>query len=96
MNSLPLSQDRIREGVDLSAPALCGPKPVPESIPVSADFGADDSVLVHLVLGTRAPRGHLPFDLPSSMTAVESHPEDVPFSTTDPLYRFGHGLSYEG
>ncbi|MFB7715120.1 glycoside hydrolase family 3 protein [Streptomyces sp. NPDC056105] len=63
---------------------------------ILGDFGADDSVLAHLVLGTHAPHGHLPFDLPSSMNAVESHPEDVPFSTADPLYRYGHGLTYEG
>jgi beta-glucosidase len=79
--------------VYLERPAVM-PEIVEAAQAVLADFGADDTVLADLVLGTHAPRGHLPFDLPSSMTAVETHPEDVPFSTTDPLYRHGHGLSY--
>ena len=40
------------------------------------------------------PRGALPFDLPSSMAAVEANLPDVPFDTADPLFRFGHGLRY--
>jgi beta-glucosidase len=36
----------------------------------------------------------LPFDLPSSMAAVEANRPDVPFDTADPLFRFGHGLRY--
>ena len=42
----------------------------------------------------RRPQGTLPFDLPSSMAAVEANRPDVPFDTADPLFRFGHGLRY--
>ncbi|MGW9631547.1 hypothetical protein ACWGST_12665 [Agromyces sp. NPDC055520] len=30
----------------------------------------------------------------SSMAAIEASRPDVPFDTADPLFRFGHGLSY--
>ena len=39
--------------------------------------------------------GKLPFDLPRSMAAVEASKEDVPFDTENPVFKFGHGLSYE-
>jgi beta-glucosidase len=39
-------------------------------------------------------KGMLPFDLPHSMQAVVASREDVPYDTKDPLFRFGHGLSY--
>jgi beta-glucosidase len=40
------------------------------------------------------PMGKLPFDLPRSMEAVAASREDVPFDTENPVFRFGHGLSY--
>ncbi|MFF3490548.1 glycoside hydrolase family 3 protein [Streptomyces sp. NPDC002795] len=61
---------------------------------VVADFGAEDGALLDLVFGADAPEGRLPFDLPSSMKAVEESREDVPFDTRSPLYRFGHGMTY--
>lgn len=36
----------------------------------------------------------LPYEMPRSMEAVERQVDDVPFDTEDPLFRFGHGLSY--
>ncbi|WP_165914350.1 glycoside hydrolase family 3 C-terminal domain-containing protein [Streptomyces sp. AcE210] len=81
--------------VHLERPAVM-PEIAEAAHAILGDFGADDTVLAHLVLGPHAPLGHLPFDLPSSMNAVETHPEDVRFSTTDPLYRYGHGLRYRG
>ena len=56
------------------------------------DFGCEGSVLVDVLLGERTPRGRLPFDLPSSMAAVEASRPDVPFDTEAPLFRFGDGL----
>lgn len=56
------------------------------------DFGASDDALVDVLLGTARARGRLPFDLPSSMAAVEASRSDVPFDTADPLFRFGDGL----
>jgi hypothetical protein len=40
-------------------------------------------------------RRKLPFEMPSSWEAVLNQNEDVPFDSRDPLFPFGHGLSYE-
>jgi beta-glucosidase len=56
------------------------------------DFGCEGEVLVDVLMGDRAARGRLPFDLPSSMAAVAASRPDVPFDTDAPLYRFGDGL----
>jgi beta-glucosidase len=61
---------------------------------VIADFGASDAALLRVLFGERSPQGALPFDLPRSMKAVEDSRSDVPFDTADPVFRFGHGLSY--
>lgn len=58
-----------------------------------ADFGADDDLVLDAVFGRAAAVGRLPFDLPSSMRAVEESREDVPFDTADPLFRFGHPVA---
>jgi beta-glucosidase len=58
-------------------------------------FGASDRAVLDVLFGRDQPRGKLPFDLPSSMDAVLAQRPDVPFDTPDPLYTFGHGLSYE-
>ena len=47
------------------------------------------------VFGEFAPTGKLPIELPSSMEAVRAQREDVPFDSEDPLFAFGHGLTYE-
>ena len=54
------------------------------------------SALLDVLTGAASPQGSLPFDLPSSMSAVEANRPDVPFDTSDPLFRFGHGLRYAG
>jgi beta-glucosidase len=36
----------------------------------------------------------LPFELPSSMAAVRAQKEDVPYDSLNPLYPFGHGLTW--
>ncbi|HEX7746521.1 MAG TPA: glycoside hydrolase family 3 C-terminal domain-containing protein, partial [Micromonosporaceae bacterium] len=59
-------------------------------------FGVDDDALLEVLFGLDHPRGRLPFDLPRSMAAVQASRPDVPFDTPDPVYRFGHGLSYGG
>jgi beta-glucosidase len=59
---------------------------------VIGDFGASDKVLLE-ALGGRTPfTGTLPFDIPSSMAAVEASREDVPFDTAVPLFRAGYGM----
>lgn len=59
-----------------------------------AEFGTSDEVLAKVLFGKEKPEGKLPFELPSSWEAVESQLEDVPYDSKDPLYEFGHGLSY--
>jgi beta-glucosidase len=59
-----------------------------------ANYGASDAALLDVIFGKFKPGGHLPIELPSSMEAVRSQKEDVPYDTKDPLYKFGAGLSY--
>jgi beta-glucosidase len=59
------------------------------------EFGTSDEVLMDVLFGKVNPAGKLPFELPSSWEAVKNQKEDVPYDSENPLYRFGHGLSYE-
>ncbi len=78
--------------VRLDRPAILTPlEPLVSGLVVT--FGTSDEALVSALTGAVSPRGRLPFDLPSSMTAVEAARPDVPGDTADPLYRFGDGLS---
>ncbi len=65
-----------------------------EAKAVMADFGISDKVLAKLVFGEANPQGKMPFELPSSWEAVQKQLEDVPYDSENPLYPFGHGLSY--
>ena len=64
------------------------------SAAVIGSFGVSDVVLLELVFGQFEPSGKLPFELPSSMAAVEAQLEDVPYDSANPLFRFGHGLNF--
>lgn len=59
-----------------------------------ADYGASDAAVLDVIFGKAKPEGKLPFELPSSMEAVRNQKEDLPHDSKDPLYKFGHGLSY--
>jgi beta-glucosidase len=59
-----------------------------------ADFGASDQAVLDVIFGKDKPGGHLPIELPSSMTAVRAQKEDLPHDSKAPLYPFGYGLSY--
>lgn len=59
-----------------------------------ANFGASDAAVLDVVFGKAKPGGKLPFELPSSMEAVRTQKEDIPYDSKDPLYKFGFGLSY--
>ena len=57
-------------------------------------FGVYDSVLFEVIFGQFNPQGKLPFELPSSMDAVMQQKEDIPDDSENPVFEFGHGLSY--
>lgn len=77
--------------VYLERPAILTPL-LPFAAAVLGDFGAEDAVLVDALFGVTPFTGRLPFDLPSSMDAVEASREDVPFDTAAPLSRHGDGI----
>ena len=62
---------------------------------VIGDFSSQDDIILDLIFGKFKPGGKLPFELPSSMEAVEKQKEDVPHDSENPLYHFGYGLSYQ-
>ncbi len=78
---------------NLERPAILTPIDK-EAKAVMADFGISDQVLAKLVFGEANPQGKMPFELPSSWEAVQKQLEDVPYDSENPLYPFGHGLSY--
>lgn len=78
--------------VFLDRPAILGPI-VDAAGAVTANWGANAGALLDVLTGGSPATGKLPFDVPSSMAAVEASRPDVPFDTADPLFRFGHGLS---
>ena len=59
-----------------------------------ANFGVSDAALIDVLVGRARPAGKLPFELPSSMEAVQTQRSDVPHDSTRPLYPFGFGRSY--
>ena len=81
--------------VFLDRPAILTPI-AGEVAAIVANYGANARALLDVLVGDARPEGSLPFDLPSSMAAVEASRPDVPFDTADPLFRFGHGLRYAG
>ena len=80
--SLYLDRPAVISGIAEHAAAVLG------------TFGASDEALLDVVFGKVKPTGKLPFELPSSMEAVEAQHEDVPGDSADPLFDFGFGLTY--
>ena len=72
------------------------PQIADKSVALIASFGATDEVLMDLLWGKYQPQGKLPFEMPRSMAAVRAQFEDLPYDSVDPLFPFGHGLSYPG
>ncbi len=50
--------------------------------------------IAEVLFGDYNPQGKLPVQLPRSMEQVLAQDSDLPFDIEDPLYDFGHGLSY--
>lgn len=77
--------------IDLDRPAiLTNIKPL-ASVMV-ATFGASDEAVIDVLAGHAFARGQLPFELPSTMSAVERQQADLPHDSDKPLYPFGFGL----
>lgn len=74
------------------------PAVIPEitegSAALLANFGANSAALLDVIFGRFSPSGRLPFELPSSMDAARQQKSDVPYDSEDPLFPFGHGLTY--
>ncbi|MFN8495534.1 MAG: glycoside hydrolase family 3 N-terminal domain-containing protein [Caldilineaceae bacterium] len=77
----------------LDRPAVI-PEIAEQSAALIANFGANDRALLDVIFGRFAPVGKLPFELPSSMEAVRQQKPDVPYDSANPLFAFGHGLTY--
>ena len=88
LNQVPTIVD-----IYLERPAVI-PEIAEKSAALLANFGASDEALLDVIFGKFAPQGKLPFELPSSMEAVRKQKEDVPHDSENPLFAFGHGLSY--
>jgi beta-glucosidase len=58
------------------------------------EYGASDPAVLNVIFGKANPEGKLPFELPSSMEAVNNQKADVPHDSENPLYPFGFGLTY--
>ena len=59
-----------------------------------ANFGVSDAALIDVLTGRARPEGKLPFELPSSMGAVQAQAADLPHDSRLPLYPFGFGRRY--
>ena len=59
-----------------------------------ASFNVEDDAILDVIFGEFPPGGKLPFEMPRSMDAVRAQREDVPSDSPDPLFAFGHGLTY--
>ncbi|MYH66579.1 MAG: glycoside hydrolase family 3 protein [Chloroflexi bacterium] len=59
-----------------------------------ANFAVSDAAALDVIFGRAKPEGKLPFELPRSMEAVRAQRSDTPRDSQDPLFAYGHGLSY--
>jgi len=88
LNKVPTIVD-----IYLERPAVI-PEIAEKSAALLGNFGANDEAVLDVIFGKFAPQGKLPFELPSSMEAVRKQKEDMPHDSENPLFEFGHGLSY--
>ncbi|MGH7522495.1 MAG: glycoside hydrolase family 3 protein [Gemmatimonadales bacterium] len=76
--------------VSLDRPAILTPLKA-QARALIANFGVSDAALIDVLTGRARPEGKLPFELPSSMEAVDAQRPDVPRDSQRPLYPFGFG-----
>jgi beta-glucosidase len=88
--------ERVPTIVDiyLDRPAVI-PEIAERSAGLLADFGASDAAVLDVIFGRFTPSAKLPFEMPSSMDAVRKQKEDVPYDSENPLFPYGHGLTYQ-
>lgn len=79
--------------IHLERPAVI-PEIAAQSVALLGEFGAADQAVLDVIFGRFPPTGKLPFELPSSMEAVRRQKEDAPYDSENPLFPFGHGLTY--
>ena len=79
----------------LERPAVI-PEIAAKSAGLIANFGANEEAVLDVIFGNFNPTGKLPFELPASMDAVRAQKEDLPHDSENPVFPFGHGLSYKG
>jgi beta-glucosidase len=78
----------------LDRPAII-PELDEQAAAIIGNFAAQEDIILECIFGEFKPTGKLPFEMPRSMEAVRAQLPDVPYDSKDPLYPFGHGLSYE-
>ena len=78
---------------DLNRPAILT-SANEKSLGLVGTFGVQDKVILETIFGDNNPSGKLPFEIPSSMAEVENQNPDVADDTKNPLFKYGHGLSY--
>jgi beta-glucosidase len=61
----------------------------PYTAMLAGDFGATDAAVADALTGIVRPEGRLPFELPSSMAAVEKQRPDLSDDSVAPLYPVG-------
>lgn len=79
--------------VYLDRPAVI-PEVADQATTLLVSYGSNEGAFFDVIFGNVHPEGKLPFDLPSSMRAVEKSKADLPFDTELPLFKYGHGLNY--
>lgn len=58
------------------------------------NFSCEDAQLLAVIFGEHAPTGRLPMEFARSTAAIEASREDVPYDSENPLFPYGHGLTY--
>lgn len=93
--------DPIEEGADRSYKNKW-PVVENEADSMLIHFGVSNQALLEIICGEFEPSGLLPFQVPASMEAVESHPEDLPgglecyVDSAGHEYGFAYGLNWSG
>jgi beta-glucosidase len=91
MAGLPADLPLIAE-VQLDRPAILTPFKARAEV-LLGSFGAGDAALFDVLSRKVQPRGQLPFELPSSMAAVEAQRPGAAADSANPLYPLGYHAS---